>query len=286
MRNIKKIHQSIYVPIADLQTYRPMPTPSLNHLDPFLFLNHHGPQVYSPNNNGLPFGPHPHRGFETLTFILKGDIAHRDSGGSQSVIREGGIQWMTAGSGLIHSEVSSEDFLKNGGEEEVIQLWINLPAVHKMTPPKYYGKSKEELTHITEDNGKVIIHLISGTWGNQQGPVVPLTNITMTYVDIQTGGEFLARVPENHQILLYVVKGKIEVNGKTAEMHHLVEFEMAHEEIRITASEEAVFIFGYGEPFNEPIVAQGPFVMNTQEEIVQAFQDYQSGKMGRWDQGV
>lgn len=282
MRSIKNIHESIYTPVADLQTYRPMPTPSLNHLDPFLFLNHHGPQTYGPNNEGLPFGPHPHRGFETLTFVLKGDILHWDSNGAKSVITEGGIQWMTAGSGLIHSEVSSDAFLKNGGEEEVIQLWLNLPSKQKMTPPKYIGKSKEELVHIADDHDRVMIHLISGKWGNQQGPIEPLTNITIASLDFKPGGEFLARVPEENQILFYIVRGRVQVNGRKAQTHELVEFAHTGERIEVTATEDTTLIFGYGTPFNEPIVAQGSFVMNSQDEIRQAIQDYQAGKMGVW----
>ena len=283
-RSIRKIHPAAYAPIDDLKTYRALPTRSVNHLDPFLFLNHHGPQVYGPENQGLPFGPHPHRGFETLTFVLKGDIEHRDTSGARSVIREGGIQWMTAGSGLIHSEMSSVEFLKHGGEEEVIQLWLNLPAKQKMIPPKYDGKSKEELTHITDDQGKVLIHLVSGTWGNQQGPIESLTNLTIMSIDLKTGGNFLARVPEEDQILCYVVKGNVEANGHAAGEHDLVEFEHSGERVEIDATEDAVIIFGYGTPFNEPIVAQGPFVMNSQEEIREAFQDYQTGKMGVWEE--
>src|SRR5690606_7324252 len=108
------------------------PTAAVDHIDPFIFLNHHGFQVYPPKNRGLPFGPHPHRGFETVTFILEGDLAHKDSSGASSVINAGGVQWMTAGRGLIHAEVSSEDFLKNGGNLEILQLWVNLPAKYKM----------------------------------------------------------------------------------------------------------------------------------------------------------
>lgn len=191
---------------------------------------------------------------------------------------------MTAGSGLIHSEVSSEEFLKKGGEEEIIQLWLNLPSGYKMIPPKYVGKTKDEITHISEDNGKVIIHLISGFWADKEGPVDPLTRITMTYIEMKSGGEFSARVEENSQILFYVVKGEVVVNGQQAKIHELVEFEMDHEELEVKASEDSMLIFGYGEPFNEPIVAQGPFVMNSQEEIRQAFHDYQTGKMGSWEE--
>ncbi len=122
MRTIKGIHKAEYQPIGDLITYRALPTLSIEMIDPFLFLNHHGPQVYKPYNNGLPFGPHPHRGMETVTFIIDGDIVHKDSGGNESVIKAGGIQWMTAGSGLIHEEISSDDFLRNGGSMEILQL--------------------------------------------------------------------------------------------------------------------------------------------------------------------
>ena len=154
LKPVLQIHNAHYEPIADLSTWRAMPTRSIDHLDPFLFLNHHGPQEYGPNNRGLPFGPHPHRGFETLTFVLQGDITHIDSVSGQSVITAGGIQWMTAGKGLIHAEVSSEEFKAKGGMEEVLQLWMNLPARHKMTEPKYIGLQKESIPEIQLDGGK------------------------------------------------------------------------------------------------------------------------------------
>src|SRR5690349_23251227 len=125
--------------IGDLQTRRPVPGPKVGQVDPFLFLNHHGPQVYPPNNRGLPFGPHPHRGFETVTFILEGELMHRDSGGHESVIRAGGVQWMTAGSGLVHAELSPDAFKRTGGALEILQLWVNLPARRKFVKPGYTG---------------------------------------------------------------------------------------------------------------------------------------------------
>ena len=137
--------------IGDLVTTRPLPGPGIEQIDPFLFLNHHGPQTYPPNNRGLPFGPHPHRGFETVTFILEGELAHRDSAGHESVIRAGGVQWMTAGSGLIHAEVSPEDFLRSGGPLEILQLWVNLPARLKMTRPRYQGVQADEIPTLMAD---------------------------------------------------------------------------------------------------------------------------------------
>ena len=282
-RKISKKHQAIYAPMGDLVTYRAMPTQSLQSLDPFLFINHHGLQTYPPNNNGLPFGPHPHRGFETLTYILKGDIMHWDSNGYQSIIEEGGIQWMTAGSGLIHSEISSEKFLKEGGEIEIIQLWLNLPAELKMTPPHCQGFSKNQLAYFSEDDGKVEIMLISGEWGKHEGPAQSITGLTMTGIEMKTGGSWQYAVPEHHEILFYVVRGELTVNGEAVKQHEVLTFEQDGEGLEVSASKDSYIIFGHGEPFREPIIAHGPFVMNSQQEIMQAFQDYQAGKMGVWE---
>nr|WP_255710022.1 pirin family protein [Pontibacter harenae] len=267
----------------DLVTYRAMPTHEVEYIDPFLFLNHHGPQTYKANNRGLPFGPHPHRGFETLTFILEGDIMHQDTGGGQSVIEAGGIQWMTAGSGLIHAEVSSGKFKKEGGPLEVLQLWFNLPAKHKMVKPSYIGLQKEQIPVISEDEGKVTVNLISGSWKDQQGPIQSLSDIHMTSIELKAGGAFTATVAAERNIFFYVVRGRVKVNGENVEKLHLVEFGNEGDEIKVEAIEDAVILFGHALPYNEPVISHGPFVMNTEEEIREAFRDYQLGKMGVWE---
>ncbi len=282
-RSIKHIHTAVSAPIDNLSTFRPLPTRMLEHLDPFLFLNHHGPQHFSPNNRGLPFGPHPHRGFETLTYILKGDIVHWDSNGHKSRINAGGAQWMTAGSGLIHSEVSSEEFMEKGGDEEVIQLWLNLSARHKMTEPAYHGLHQEDITHFHLDDGRVKVHLISGEWAGYRGPVNSLENLTMSGVEMQEGTSITLEVPEENQILFYVVHGELTVNGRNVKTHQLIEFDFRGQSLDIECHEAAYLIFGHGKPLNEPIVAQGPFVVNSYKELMQAFEDYQSGKMGHWN---
>jgi quercetin 2,3-dioxygenase len=282
MRSIKQVHTAHYAPIADLITYSPLPSRSLDQLDPFLFLNHHGPQQYRPNNNGLPFGPHPHRGMETVTFILEGDIMHKDSGGHESVINAGGVQWMTAGSGLIHAEVSSTDFKKNGGDMEILQLWINLPARLKMTKPAYTGLQKEAIPSLPLDGGQVTLNLIAGQWDGQQGPFRPMTDVFMSTVYFQPGGTFAAQVPADHTIFFYVVRGQLAVNGQEGEALQLVEFGYDAEEIQVQASGDSVILFGHALPYHEPVVAQGPFVMNTQEEIMEAYSDYRAGKFGQW----
>ena len=282
MRTIKQQHRAVSAPIADLITYRALPTRSVEHLDPFLFLNHHGPQVYKPNNGGLPFGPHPHRGFETVTFILEGDIMHEDTGGHQSIINAGGIQWMTAGRGLIHAEVSSPEFKRQGGPLEILQLWVNLPAKHKMTEPRYEGLQEPEIPRVSLDEGRVSLQAVSGEWAGTQGAVQPLADIALATVYFQPGGKLELTIPAEHAIFCYVVRGQLRVQDQPAEALRLVEFNYDGDDLRIEALSDAVLLLGHARPFNEPIVAYGPFVMNTQQEIQQAYQDYQAGKFGQW----
>ena len=284
MRKIKKLHKAVSAPIADLVTYRAMPTPSLDigDLDPFLFLNHHGHQHYKPHNQGLPFGPHPHRGFETVTFILEGDIMHKDTGGYESTIEAGGIQWMTAGRGLIHAEVSSPKFKENGGNLEILQLWVNLPAKDKMAEPTYIGLQQADIPSLTQDDGRVKINLISGHWENEAAPIQSLGNINLASIYFSAGGQLRTNVPTSNAIFLYVVKGQLNINGQEVTKHHLVQFENNAEEIEIQASSESIILFGHAKPFGEPVVAYGPFVMNSEAEIKQAYADYQQGKFGVW----
>ncbi|RPI69059.1 MAG: pirin family protein [Ignavibacteriales bacterium] len=278
MRSVKKVHKAIDEPMQGLATYRAFPNKEINHIDPFLLLNHHGPQEFPPRNSGLPFSPHPHRGFETLTFILKGDVVHSDSSGGKSKITSGGIQWMTAGKGIVHSENSSDEFKENGGVEEVLQLWINLPSKLKMTQPKYIGLQKDEITKLTLDEGRVIVNLISGTLGNTKGRIDSMTDVFTSFIELKKGGKFNTNVDAERNILLYIVDGKIEVNGTAAEKLFLVEFSNNDEEINIEAPEDSIIIFCHGKPLSEPVVSYGPFVMNTEGEIKQAMLDYQSGK--------
>ncbi|EPA00033.1 putative pirin-related protein [Indibacter alkaliphilus LW1] len=283
MKTIKTIHQASYHPIADLITYNPLPSPKLRQIDPFIFLNHHGHQTYPKDNNGLPFGPHPHRGMETVTFILEGDIMHKDSGGHESVINAGGIQWMTAGSGLIHAEVSSEKFKKEGGDLEILQLWLNLPAKLKMTKPRYIGLQKEEITSFELDEGKIHVQLIAGKWEGKEGSFETLWPIFMSTLHLQKGAKLQKNIPVDENVFFYIVKGSVKIQGENIPFRNLVEFNNDGEKLHVEASEDAVIILGHAKPFNEPMVAQGPFVMNTQQEIMQAYQDYQDGKFGSWN---
>lgn len=284
-RKIKKTYTAVPAHMENLATWRAIPTNEVEYLDPFLFLNHHGPQDFPPNNTGLPFGPHPHRGFETLTFVIDGDVVHQDTGGGKDIIKAGGIQWMTAGSGLIHSEISSEEFKKKGGREEILQLWMNLPAKHKMTNPRYFGLQENQIPKISKDDGKVDIQLISGEWEGEKGAVDSLTNMTLTRIDLRKGGRFSVDIPAERTIFFYVVRGQVKINGEQeVAQRKLVEFAYEGATLEVEAQEEGILLLGHAEPFNEPVVSHGPFVMNTQDEIRQAIRDYQSGKMGMWQE--
>ncbi|MGV3508921.1 MAG: pirin family protein [Sphingobacteriaceae bacterium] len=281
MRPIKNIHQAYYSPIADLITYSPLPSRSLQQIDPFLFLNHHGPQQYAPNNNGLPFGPHPHRGMETVTFILEGDIMHKDSGGHESIIAAGGVQWMTAGSGLIHAEVSSDRFKKEGGKLEILQLWLNLPSYLKMIKPQYSGFQKNEVpvVKISED---VTVNVVSGKWGDIEGAFSTETEVNLSTVYFKKGGQLSLDIPAERNVFFYIIAGRLVVNTIEVNALHLVEFSNQDSAIVINALEDSVLLLGDAKPINESVVAQGPFVMNTEEEITQAYNDYRMGKFGTW----
>lgn len=277
MRTVKKSYPALRDDIADLVTRRPVPGLGLDRLGAFLFLNHHGPQTYPASNNGLPFGPHPHRGFETVTVILEGSLAHYDSGGHESVIDAGGVQWMTAGSGLIHAELSPESFKQQGGDLEILQLWINLPASIKMTKPRYSGVQREKIPHLPLADNAGVIELIAGEFQGTEGPIVPLTGVFMSMVRINSGATVTLPAPQERDIFLYVVSGSISISGGSVQKWHLVELNDDADQLQITADEPAVLLFGHAQPINEPVVARGPFVMNSIAEIHQAYDDYRNG---------
>jgi redox-sensitive bicupin YhaK (pirin superfamily) len=277
-KTIKQRHAALRDDIGDLTTRRPVPGPGLEQIDPFLFLNHHGPQTYRPGNRGLPFGPHPHRGFETVTFILEGELAHMDTAGHESVIRAGGVQWMTAGSGLVHAEVSPEEFKRDGGALEILQLWVNLPARLKMTRPRYVGLQRESIPVLKTADGGGTVNLIAGQWSGRQGPIESLTGVFMATVQLKAGGSVAFPGLAGRNVFLYVVRGSVRVGGEEAPPYSLLEMSDAGDSAQIEAVSDALLLFGHAEPIGEPVVAHGPFVMNTREQISEAIRDYQAGK--------
>jgi redox-sensitive bicupin YhaK (pirin superfamily) len=279
-KTIQRLHPAMRDDIGDLITQRPVPGPHIDQVDPFLFLNHHGPQVYPPHNGGLPFGPHPHRGFETVTFILDGMLAHRDSAGHESVIGPGGVQWMTAGRGIVHAEISPREFMQNGGPLEILQLWVNLPPSLKMTAPRYVGLQRDQIPVVETETGRVRVHLVSGEFQGVKGPVESLTGVFMSTVEMQAGGRLYLDNLLDRSVFLYVVRGVISIAPDTVSPFHLAQFDTVGDELEIIAEKDCLLLLGHAEPIGEPVVAHGPFVMNTREEINQAILDYQAGRFG------
>lgn len=281
-KTVTRVHPALRDDIGDLITQRPVPSAHLDQVDPFLFLNHHGPQTYPPHNRGLPFGPHPHRGFETVTFILEGMLTHKDSAGHESIIRAGGVQWMTAGSGLIHAEISPREFLETGGPLEILQLWVNLPPHLKMTQPAYIGLQKDQIPALSLDEGRITMNLISGTWDGTTGPVESLTGVFMSTIELRPGASLRIGDMARRSVFLYVVRGAAQVGNyeDRVSAFHLVELSSDGDEILLSSAEGALVLFGHAEPIGAPVVSHGPFVMNSRAEIEQAIRDYQAGKFG------
>jgi hypothetical protein len=279
-KTVHRLYPALRDDIGDLRTQRPLPNARIEQIDPFLFLNHHGPQRYPAGNRGLPFGPHPHRGFETVTFILEGELAHRDNAGHESIIHAGGVQWMTAGRGIVHAEVSPRSFLEQGGPLEILQLWVNLPARLKMSPPSYTGLQRDAIPSIQLDDGNGVLNLIAGQFAGQQGPVQSLTGVFMSTVQLRAGARVRLDALAGRNVLLYLVKGELAVGATTMAQHHLAELSDEGDALTLAAQQDSVLLFGHADPIGEPVAAHGPFVMNTREEIMTAILDYQAGRFG------
>jgi hypothetical protein len=215
-----------------------------------------------------------------VTFILEGSLAHRDSGGHESVIHAGGVQWMTAGSGLVHAEVSPQSFLETGGPLEILQLWVNLPSKLKMTAPRYVGLQKEAIPALPTEDGKGVVNLIAGEWHGSRGPFDSLTGVFMTTVSLAAGGRVRFDGVRGRNVFLYLVRGAIRAGGAQVREHHLAEFNDDGDSVDIEADSDAFLLFGHAQPIGEPVVSHGPFVMTTREEIQQAVRDYMDGKFG------
>lgn len=259
---------------------RPFPTPEVDHIDPFLLLDEMGPSDYGPGEAvGAP--EHPHRGFETVTYLLSGAMEHRDSTGAAAVIRPGGVQWMTAGSGVVHSELPTDDMMRTGGRAHGFQLWVNLPADRKMVPPRYQGYDAEELARVDLPHGGRLT-VVAGTVMGARGPVETTSPMTYAHAALAAGDEVTWTPGDDHTALVHVFDGAVEANGHRAESGRMLVFRRAPGDVRVVADggPAQVLLLG-GEPLREPVVRYGPFVMNTREQIVEAFEDYQSGRLVR-----
>ena len=269
---------------AGIVIRRPFPSPHLRQLDPFLLFDHFGPVDVRPGEaQGFP--EHPHRGFETVTYQIEGAMAHRDSFGGSGELHAGDMQWMTAGSGLVHSEMPAAEFARQGGRLQGIQLWVNLPRAAKMSPPRYGDVRAERIPVAQSPDGRVTVKVLSGealgvwhTLGNR-------TPFTYLHVTVQPGGRFAQPIPVGQNAFAYVLSGlgKFGPDAESAAAGHLIVFDPGSEGDAVIAAStdtplEVLLLAGV--PIGEPIARYGPFVMNTPAEIQQAVEDYRNGRMG------
>jgi redox-sensitive bicupin YhaK (pirin superfamily) len=252
------------------------------HLSPFLLLDYAAPSHFKSSSNPPGVGEHPHRGFETVTIVYKGEVAHRDSTGQGGVIGPGDVQWMTAGSGILHEEFHSEAFTQSGGEMEMVQLWVNLPAKDKMTTPGYQAILERSIPAVALSQQAGTVRVIAGEYDGQAGPARTFT--TMQVWDLRLNGGHGTELPLPHgwNGALLVMKGNVRVNHDTrVQQKQLVMLDRAGSSVSIEADSDAVVLLLCGEPIDEPVVGYGPFVMNSQDEIKKAISDFNSGKFGR-----
>lgn len=281
MKTIQQIISGRNINVGNIKVQELLPNND-GFYDPFLVF-HHGKAKASEHTpaHKQGVGPHPHRGFSPVSFIYKGGVHHQDSRGNNHVVYAGGTQWTSAGMGIIHSERMPEDILEKGGEQELLQVWVNTPAAHKMEQPKYYPASAEETPTIITADGLTTIRIPVGNINGTEGIIPTFSDVTTAMGDAKTGGSFTFNFPTSHNTLLYVLSGELTINNnEKLTDKQLTLFNHDGETFTITATADTLFFVGSGEPLNEPIAAHGPFVMNTQSEILQAFKDAEMGKMG------
>jgi redox-sensitive bicupin YhaK (pirin superfamily) len=257
---------------------QPLPHKDFRFANPFIVIHHIGPEQIAAGSV-MRIHPHPHRGFSPVSFMIQGEGYHKDNAGHSGTISAGGIQWMFAGKGLLHSEGPTKELLAKGGVQEMIQIWVNVPKAHKWDEPYYQNAAAEQLPFVLEQEG-VQLRLASGTYEGKSSPMKSFTPVTAIIGTITKGKQVeIAAVP-GYQALLYVYRGTVTVNGVTASMHQLYVFEKEESGISITAAEDAGILFLSAEPIDEPVAAKDNFVMNTTEEVEQAMQDYKNGVFG------
>ncbi|GER20953.1 pirin family protein [Variovorax boronicumulans] len=257
------------------------------HASPFLLLDYAGPARFTPTAQPRGVGQHPHRGFETVTIVYKGEVSHRDSTGQGGTIGPGDVQWMTAGAGILHEEFHSEAFTRDGGELEMVQLWVNLPARDKMATPGYQAIVDAQIPSVPLPEGAGSVRVIAGDYLGNKGPARTFTPIDVWDLRLNQGAQVTLPVPEGHTAAVVVLRGTVQVNGETVVRDaQMVLLDRAGDALTLDANNDAVVLLLSGEPIDEPIVGHGPFVMNTRDEIVQAMKDFGSGKFGQMPEAV
>ena len=287
MKTMKKIEQIItpptphmvgdgfrvhgFLPSNDIGTFR---------TNPFVLLDYFSKYEFPPSDTPKGVGPHPHRGFETVTFVYHGKIAHHDSAGNSGVIGEGDVQWMTAGSGILHKEYHEKEFSKKGGVAQGVQLWVNLPSKNKMSPPKYQPLLHSDMGKLYLEDKAGIINVIAGNYKETKGPASTFTPMFVYDIRLNQGTIFEASFPEHYNTCAIIIEGDVHMNDETVPEDHLALFQNTGTDITLKASLKSAILLLSGEPIDEPIVQFGPFVMNTHKEIDQAVDDFNNGRFG------
>ena len=252
------------------------------HLSPFLLLDHAGPAKFEPADRPRGVGQHPHRGFETVTIVYEGEVEHRDSTGAGGKIGPGDVQWMTAASGILHEEFHSPEFTRSGGTLEMVQLWVNLPAADKLSAPGYQTLLDADIPSVELADGAGRLRVIAGEYDGHRGPARTFTPIDVWDVRLGQGRSATFRTPAGHTLALVMLKGTVLVNGsQVVRESQFVAFDREGTQLQIEANNDASVLLLGGEPIDDPIVGYGPFVMNTEEEIRQAIDEFNEGRFGR-----
>lgn len=283
LASIKTKGESPFVNMGPIELRQPIPTREISQVDPFVLLHHYGPYHISAESNPFDLGPHPHRGFEPITFLIQGEQLHRDSLGNESIVRSGDVQWTTAGRGIIHAEGPTRDFVERGGTLEGIQLWLNLPADKKMIPANYQHVRNQDFPVFTAKDGVAKAQVIAGELNSLRGKIETQTPVNAYMIAMEADSTIELPLDIGHQSIVYLLHGNVTVNSDTQlleEQQQLVEFNQDGSAFRLQATAKSQLLFLSGTPFNEPMATWGPYVMNTQTQIMEALRDYQAGKMG------
>jgi len=278
-KSIQQIIPSQKVNMGGHIIEQPLPNKLIDQLDPFLLIHHaEWELIGNQRQQEVGIGGHPHRGFSPVTYVFNGDVRHQDSFGNDAIVQAGGTQWMHAGKGIIHSERPSAALAEKGGMQEIIQFWVNSPAAHKMEKPYYLPLSKEETPFMEGDNYN--IQIVAGEYKGIKGPAKTFSPMLLLRGEIEVKGVAELEIPTHYNTLMYLLDGNLEVNGQTAKKKDMIWFENDGDLVKISANENTRFILLSGEPIDEKVTSYGPFVMNTQTEIMEAMRDAQIGKMG------
>lgn len=281
-RNVRFLIPAYDIDMGGIPLKQALPTNKVEQVDPFLLL-HHAEYTYTSDAPALHqgIGPHPHRGFSPVTFVVEGEVHHRDSWSNNQVARKGEVQWMHAGAGIIHSERPSQKLADESGKQEIIQLWINTPAAKKMQQPVYQYLPEKSIPVFISDDKQVTNKLVAGKYNGLTGKIKTESELLIIWSNAKNSGSQTYEVPELLNTMLYVIRGNIRISGYgMVEEKSLVVFENSGDEVEISATTDAQYLVLAGAPINEKVVQQGPFVMNTTTQILEAMRDYRMGKMG------